>query len=126
MIFMSFREESENAFHQSFENQTQEALIRALFDAYLLSHNECYSSYHNHEANDLQPFMRWIKLRHILRGMGDRYKNLAASSRPNGRGSSYHIRIDTDLLVLTVSSSDGIFLFLGLLRTELNIQIRIN
>jgi|GEM_PF-6068083 len=104
---MSYVEELEKIFNDSFEKQTQEAFIKGLFDVYQMSHRECYDSYHFHEAHDLLPFLRWIKLRNSLRGMGDRFKEIQAFSKPNGSSSSYHILISTEKMILTVSSADS-------------------
>jgi hypothetical protein len=104
---MSYIEELEKNFNDSFEKQTQEAFIKGLFDVYQMSHAECYKSYHLHEAHDLLPFLRWIKLRTLLRGMGDRFKEIEAISKPNGASSSYHILISTEKMILTVSTADS-------------------
>ena len=104
---MGFVEELERIFDGSFEEQTQQALIKCLYSAYKEAHNECFKKFSKEEAHDLLPFYRWIQLRSEFRGLGGRFKEIETYHEPNGPAPSYHIVINTERVILTVSSVYG-------------------
>jgi hypothetical protein len=104
---MAFTEELESIFDDSFEKQTQEALMKCLFSAYGGSYEKCYKEFPKEEAHDLLPFYRWIRLRTELRGLEGRFGEIETTSEPNGPAPSYHLVVKTNRVILTVSSVDG-------------------
>lgn len=92
-------------FDVSFPKQIQEAILKCLFDAYAIASDEC-SKFPKEEAHDLFPFLRWIQLRTLLRGLADRFESVEAQVEPNGTASSYHVCINAGQVKLTASTVD--------------------
>lgn len=101
---MHFKEEIEETFYASFQNNILEAMIKCLFSSYKIAFDNCMKNFPEEEGHDLLPFYRWVQLRTELRGLGGRFRAITTKAEPNG--SSYHIVIDSDRLMLTVSSVD--------------------
>lgn len=101
---MQFSEMLENTLYSSFQTNMLEAMIKCLFSSYRTSFDYCTKTFSKEESHDLLPFYRWVQLRTELRGLGGRFKEITTTSEPNG--SSYHIVIDSDMVMLTVSSVD--------------------
>ena len=102
---MRLVEELEKVFDDSFPRQIQEALIKCLFSAYKVTYEECLK-FPREESHDLLPFYRWVQLRTELRGLGGRFQEIETTSEPNGPAPCYHILINTERIMLTVSSVD--------------------
>lgn len=101
---MGLIRELEDVFNASFPTHILEAMIKCIFNAYKVAYNECKQKFTPEEAHDLLPFYRWVQLRMELRGLGGRFQELQTTAEPNG--SSFHIIINSDRLMLTVSSVD--------------------
>lgn len=95
----------ERIFNVSFPKSIQEAILKCLFDAYAIASDEC-SKFPKEEGHDLFPFLRWIQLRTLLRGLADRFESVEAQVEPNGTASSYHVCINAGQVKLTASTVD--------------------
>ena len=104
---MDLGQELEGIFDSAFETQVQESLLKCLFSSYKVSSSECKKKFpYEEEWHDVLPFYRWGQLRTELRGLGGRFKHIEATAEPNGIASNYHIIINSDRVMLTVSSVD--------------------
>jgi len=101
---MTLKEELERIFDDSIEEKTQQAFIKCLFSSYKGAHDECFKKFAHEEAHDLLPFYRWIQLRSELKGLEGRFEKIETFHEPNGPAPSYHIIINTERVILTVSS----------------------
>ena len=101
---MEFIKEIERVFSTSFPDHILEAMLKCLFNAYKIADDECKQKFAPEEAHDLLPFYRWVQLRMELRGLGGRFQEIQTRAEPSG--SCSHIVIDTDRVMLTVSSVD--------------------
>jgi hypothetical protein len=102
---MSLREQLEQIFDSSFSTQVQQAILRCLFDAYSFAVDQC-KRFPKEEAHDLLPFVRWIQLRTLFRGLAERFQSVEASVEPNGTASSYHVCLISGQIKLTASTVD--------------------
>jgi hypothetical protein len=100
---MGLQEDVVNSFNHSFPNLIQEAMIKCVFNSYKISFEIC-KKYPKEEGHDLLGFLRWVELRAQLRGLGGRFNKIETYEKPNGSASSYHIVIDGETIILTVSS----------------------
>jgi hypothetical protein len=100
---MGIGEEVLGYFDGSFSMSVQEAMIKCVFNSYAVAYELC-KRYPREESHDLLGFLRWIELRSQLRGLGGRFNEIETYESPNGSASSYHIVIDAEKLMLTVSS----------------------
>jgi hypothetical protein len=102
---MDLKGQIEEVFSTSFQDYVLESMIKSLFSSYQISYDYCTKNFSEEEGHDLLPFYRWVQLRSELRGLGGRFKEITTKAEPNG--SSYHIIIDSDRLMLTVSTVDN-------------------
>lgn len=101
--FMGLNEELDSYFEGSFSRPVQEALVKCVIHSYAIAWESC-KKYLKEEAHDLLGFQRWIELRSQLRGLGGRFKEIETYTQPNGPAPSYHVVIDSEKIILTVSS----------------------
>jgi len=102
---MEHEKELESIFDKAYSPDIQAAIIKSLFNAYKVAHNEC-KHFPKEEAHDILPFYRWVQLRTELRGLDGRFQEITATAEPNGTASSYHVALKSDRVMLTVSSVD--------------------
>lgn len=100
---MGLNEELDGYFDASFSRQVQEAFVKCVINSYAVAWELC-KKYLKEEAHDLLGFQRWIELRSQLRGLGGRFNEIETYTHPNGPAPSYHVVIDSEKFILTVSS----------------------
>ncbi len=100
---MGLKEELDGYFDASFGTRVQEAIIKCFFQAYADAIEAC-KKFPKEEAHDLLGFQRWVELRAQIRGLGGRFREIETYSEPNGPAPSYHIVINSEKIILTVSS----------------------
>ncbi len=100
---MGLNEELDGYFDASFGTQVQEAMVKCMFQAYADSYEAC-KKFLKEEAHDLLGFQRWIEIRNQFRGLGGRFNEIETYTEPNGPAPSYHVVINSEKMILTVSS----------------------
>jgi hypothetical protein len=100
---MGLNEELDDYFDASFSRQVQEAFVKCVINSYAVAWELC-KKYLKEEAHDFLGFQRWIELRSQLRGLGGRFNAIETYTSPDGPAPSYHVVIDSEKFILTVSS----------------------
>ncbi len=100
---MGLNEELDSYFDASFSRQVQEAFVKCVINAYAISYESC-KKYSKEEGHDLLGFQRWIEIRNQIRGLGGRFNEIETYTEPNGPAPSYHVVINSEKIILTISS----------------------
>lgn len=91
------------AFRDAFTDDFIEDVMRLQASEYRTSYDECAMFYPYEEAHDLHPHVRRAKIEHKVRDLANAFAGIHATPAPNATGTSYHTRIVSGNVILTIN-----------------------
>ncbi len=96
-------EEIKATFRDAHRDDFLEDVIRLLAGEYRTAYDECAMFYPWEEAHDLRPHARRAKIEAKVRDLANSFPGVTATVEPNATGTSYHTRIVSKNVILTIN-----------------------
>lgn len=90
-------------FRDAYGDDFIEDVMRLHASEYRTAYDECEMFYPWQEAHDLRPHTRRAKIEAKIRDLANTYPGIAATPESNATGTSYHTRIVSKNVILTVN-----------------------